>query len=197
MPAMTPHLRSLVPMEDVTLMIFGATGDLTSRKLIPALFRLHVNGFLPEKMQIVGIARREKTTEQFCEEIRSEIADDFTAAQLQEHWGSFTEKLSYVRTDISDPGDYESLKQQIEHLEGENGLSGRRIVYLALMPKLFEESVANLAKVGMVPQDANQFRVVIEKPFGHDLQSAHELSSGLAQYLQEDQIFRIDHYLGK
>jgi len=196
-PAISPHLRISSPIEDVTLMIFGATGDLTARKLIPALFHLHSNGYLPQKMRILAVARRDKSDEEYREEVRELLKSQTQPEQLSGHWDGFAAMLRYVRTDIASPSDYVHLRERVEAIEQEHGLSGRRIVYLALAPELFEGAVENLAGAGMIPPDADRFRVVIEKPFGNNLASAHELAAHLAQFLREDQLFRIDHYLGK
>jgi len=188
---------AMIHIDDVTLMIFGASGDLTGRKLIPALFSLFRNGFLSENVAIVGIARRDKSDDSFREEMRQEVAEIVSPAKMEQHWPAFAKMISYVRTDLLEPNDYVALKSSMEELEAKRNLSGQRIVYLATDPKLFYPSVKNLAAADMVPPNANRFRVVIEKPFGHDLESSRELSQQLSEILNEDQIYRIDHYLGK
>src|SRR5690606_29309206 len=123
--------------------------------------------------------------------------DDFPAEVLAESWDQFASLLTYVHADLTRLDDFQKLKQQVEEREQQKGLSGRRIVYLALTPELFLPSVTSLAEVGMVPSDETRLRVVVEKPFGHDLESARMLAQNLSTILDERQIYRIDHYLGK
>jgi glucose-6-phosphate 1-dehydrogenase len=197
MSTSTDH-GTVTPIDDVTLLIFGASGDLTGRKLVPALFFLYCNGYLGERVRIVGVARREKSDEQFRNEMRQGLEGDVSADALSESWGAFASLLHYVRTDLAEPADFPALRQQVEQLEGEAGLSGEhRIVYLATTPELFLPAVQNLAETGMVPPDPEQLKVVVEKPFGTDLESARELTRQLGELLREEQIYRIDHYLGK
>lgn len=186
--------------ESSTVMIFGASGDLTARKLIPALFTLWRTGFLPGATQIVGVARREKTDDEFRNEMFEAVSKSSrTGAVSPSEWSEFAQRIHYSPVDISQPEDFEKLKTNVESIEAENGLEGRRIVYLATAPSLFLPSVQGLDHAGMIPDVAeeNWLRVVIEKPFGHDLESAQELSRSLKKLLHEDQIYRIDHYLGK
>jgi len=184
-------------VEDVSLLIFGASGDLTSRKLVPALFSLFINGYLTEKSLITGVARREKSDESFREEMRAALAERFSAEEMDGHWDRFAKLIHYCRTDLMDQSDFHALKERMESLESERGLTGKRVVYLAIMPNLFHPALLHLHEAGMAPRNAEQLRVVIEKPFGHDLQSAKELAGQLNELLNEDQIYRIDHYLGK
>lgn len=184
-------------LTDVTILIFGASGDLTGRKLIPALYRLFCNGFLSEEVLIVGVARREKHDEAFRAEMHNELAEEISQTDLQTHWETFSKMLHYVQTDITEADDYASLNRRVTELEESRGLPGNRVVYLATAPHLFLPSIENLATAGMVPPEAERLRVVIEKPFGHDLASARELSDNLSRLLREEQIYRIDHYLGK
>lgn len=188
---------SPVHLDDVTLLIFGASGDLTGRKLIPALFNLFRNGFVGSQCAIVGVARREKSDQAFREEMRAEVADSVDAALLEQHWSAFEQLLFYSQTDLTDADDYTRLNQRVAAIEDERQLPGHRIVYLAVSPQLFLPSVEHLHAAGMVPADAERLRVVIEKPFGHDLVSSRELSANLSTILKEEQIYRIDHYLGK
>ncbi len=183
-------------MKNPTLMIFGASGDLTARKLIPALFSLHRNNFLPAKMPIIGVARRLKSNEQFRDELKAALSKELSAEEMQ-GWDSFSQRLYYVPTDFGESNDYVKLKTEVEAIEGELGLPGERIVYMALSPDLFLPAVKGLSDAGLTPPDESKLRVVIEKPFGRDLASSRELSSDLSKLLQEDQIYRIDHYLGK
>jgi glucose-6-phosphate 1-dehydrogenase len=186
-------------MDDVTLMIFGASGDLTARKLIPALYQLHCNGFLSEKTAIVGVARREKSDDDYRTEMRAAVSEHRAKEFTEERWQSFARRLRYVPVHLDDPADYHTLHDRVSKIEKEVGLDGRRIVYLATAPELFLSSVDALAGADMIPplDQADRLRIVFEKPFGHDLKSAQELSQSLGRVLREKQIYRIDHYLGK
>lgn len=188
-----PEIR----IDDATLMIFGASGDLTERKLIPALFNLFKNGYLSDNCAIIGVARRDKDDESFRNEMKIGVGEEIPADQMDAHWEQFSQMLFYAKTDITDAQDHLELKRRVEQIEQERSLPGHRVVYLATSPSLFLTSVENLHEAGMIPPDAQKMRVVIEKPFGHDLDSAKELSENLSKILNEDQIYRIDHYLGK
>ena len=193
-----PSVDSAAPEpQDATILIFGASGDLTARKLIPALFRLWRDGYLSDDSPIVGVARREKTDESFREELQSAISDreDFDAAL----WDRFAQRLHYHRLDLTEPEQFHGLRTRAEELESAKGIGCKRIVYLAISPDLFLPSIESLHAAGMIPDENAEatLRVVIEKPFGHDLDSAKELSNGIGKRLREDQVYRIDHYLGK
>ncbi len=186
--------------ESATIIIFGASGDLTARKLIPALFQLWREGYLDEKSPIIGVARREKTDESFRAELFNAIENRARDGKVtKEVWEQFASRLFYRQVDINQPKDFENLKIDIDILEKDANCKGKRIVYLATSPALFLPSVQSLDAAGLIPPKGSdeQLRVVVEKPFGHDLKSAQELTSGLSKLLREDQIYRIDHYLGK
>ena len=184
---------------DSTVLIFGASGDLTARKLIPALFQLFRDGYF-QVGPVIGVARREKTDEQFRSELKQTILsspDDATVAD----WDRFEQLLHYIRVDLSNQSDYERLSDRTSELERRHGQpeGSPRVVYLSTAPSLFENAVLGLHHSGMIPprEQKDRLRVVVEKPFGHDLQSAEELNQTLIRWLHEDQIYRIDHYLGK
>ncbi|MCA9075822.1 MAG: glucose-6-phosphate dehydrogenase [Planctomycetaceae bacterium] len=185
-------------IEDVTLIIFGASGDLTARKLIPALFHLWKQGFLSDRAAIVGVARREKTDESFRKEMQEAIGIGETDDD-QTVWDGFSKLLFYREADVADADQFRHLKASVESIEESRQLTGRRIVYMATAPDLFMPGVEALAQADMIPprEHADRLRVVFEKPFGHDLDSARELTDSLSRLLEERQIFRIDHYLGK
>ncbi len=187
-------------IDDMTVLIFGASGDLTARKLIPALFRLHHDGFLTNKSAIIGVARREKTHEGFREEMRQAVAEHGRGSKMTpENWAKFADQLFYVQYDISDTKDAPNLRADVEKIEKDLGLSGRRLAYLATTPELFLPSVESLSAAEMIPPSdkRDRLRVVVEKPFGQDLESSQELNRALRRLLAESQIYRIDHYLGK
>lgn len=183
-----------------TVAIFGASGDLTARKLMPALFDLWHAGYLSDDSPIVGIARREKTDESFRNEIFEAINGHVRAGAIStDQWTKFAKRLFYRHLDISQPSEYVPLKQQLEEIERSVNQKDNRVVYMATSPDLFIPGVEGLNTAGMIPgRDAeNWLRVVFEKPFGTDLASAQQLSAELRLRLREEQIYRIDHYLGK
>lgn len=192
----------MLKISDATVLIFGASGDLTSRKLIPALFQLARQGYLAAECPVIGVARREKTDEEFRNEMQAAVAERLGADKFSEQaWQDFAKQLFYRRADISVTADYLQLKSEIESIEVQagGGADRTRVAYLATSPALFSEVVEGLHHADMIPPtpSTNQLRVVVEKPFGTDLASAQELTARLATRLREDQIYRIDHYLGK
>lgn len=186
--------------EEATILIFGASGDLTARKLMPALFRLFLDGYLSERSSIVGVARREKTDETFRQEMQATVKqysapETFDAAA----WNRFAEGLFYHRLDLTETDQFAALHERVKAIEAARGEPDKRVVYLATSPDLFLPAIEALHEAGMIPprEAARKLRVVIEKPFGHDLTSARKLSAGISRRLREEQVFRIDHYLGK
>ena len=177
-----------------TIVIFGASGDLTSRKLIPALYQLFVKGRLPEASRIVGVSRSDFEHQQWRDALRKTTAefagDTFDNAQ----WARFSETIFYQPGDITNPADFVALGGFLESIEsGECG----RVYYLSTMPQLYETAITNLGDAGL-SDDSNGFRrVIIEKPFGTDLKTAKALNQSIHSSFREDQIYRIDHYLGK
>ena len=191
-PAVTPL--------GATIAIFGASGDLTARKLMPALFDLWHAGYLADDTPIIGLARREKTDETFRNEIFEAINGKVRAGAISsDQWNRFAKRLFYHQLDIATPAGYDSWKKQLDDLEAGRPEAGNRVVYMATSPDLFVPGVEGLAAADMIPgRDSDRWlRVVFEKPFGHDLASAEQMSSDLRLRLREDQIYRIDHYLGK
>jgi glucose-6-phosphate 1-dehydrogenase len=182
---MTPLATSIV--------IFGASGDLTHRKLMPALYSLYQRGKLPEKTNVVGFARRQYTHEQFRELLRAS-AQEHAARFDQDSWTTFSQSLWYARGDLNSPDDYEALEAFLEEIEGGNA---NRLYYLATSPEFFDEVMTNLHLRGMTVEDEGWRRAVIEKPFGYDLASASALNKVVHGSFRENQVYRIDHYLGK
>lgn len=186
---------------DTTILIFGASGDLTARKLIPALFQLFQQGYLNVRSPVIGVARREKTDSEFRAELRSRIVKDGDAVAAAA-WEGFAKQLFYRQVDIQNLEDYVKLRKSCEELEVQlqTAADSPRVVYLATAPSIFDDAVRGLHAAEMIPTDrkhSDRLRVVVEKPFGHDLASAEVLNEQLTAYLREDQIYRIDHYLGK
>ena len=185
---------------EATIVIFGASGDLTARKLVPALYQLAREGFLSPKSPIIGVARRPKTDDEFRNEMHQAIHDYARdGVGSDELWASFASRLYYHQLDIVDPAEYPQLATRLASLEQEQGIGQHRVVYMATTPDLFVPAAEALSQAKMIPQPdaAETLRIVFEKPYGHDLASAQQLSHILGRLLHEDQIYRIDHYLGK
>lgn len=186
--------------ETASILIFGASGDLTARKLLPALFDLWNDGYLSDQAPIIGVARREKSDESFRAEIYEAVNGSVrNGAVTPEQWERFARRLFYRQLDIASAEHYPKFHAELNAIEDQQGTGRNRIVYMATSPDLFLPAVEHMGFGDMIPdRDANHWlRVVFEKPFGHDLESAQELSGNLRRLLREDQIYRIDHYLGK
>ncbi len=190
----TPITQTNAPLS--ALIIFGASGDLTTRKLMPALAELTDRGFLPHGFTVVGVARTEMTDEDFRTRAATAIEKPTDA------WTEATKRIRYVTGDYADPHTYARLRQVLEEVDIASGIAGgtgNRLYYFAAPPSTFPTLIAGLGESGLSkPTTAEGFsRVVIEKPFGHDLQSAAHLDAKLHEHFDEAQVFRIDHYLGK
>ncbi len=188
--------------QSCVLVIFGATGDLTSRKLIPALYNLACDHQLPENFACVAFARRDKTNEVFREEML-EAVQQFSRTQPidMELWKRFSEKLSYHRSDFHEDEGYVSLKTLLATLDKDHGTAGNRVFYLSTQPSFFPLVTQKLKEHELIYDSHTVHdkwsRVIIEKPFGRDLESALQLQEHMEHVLDENQIYRIDHYLGK
>ena len=182
-----------------TVVIFGASGDLTKRKLLPALYRLVQERLLPAEFAIVGLARTEMTTEEFRARMKEAVQEFSEAKHVDEEvWNSFAQGLHYLTADINTPADYDKLGELLAQVDRERGTQGNRLFYLSVAPKFYAEAVKQLGEHNLAkPQGQNWVRVIVEKPFGTDLESARRLNRELLTYLDESQIYRIDHYLGK
>lgn len=188
-------------LEPCVFVIFGVTGDLTGRKLIPALYNLSQEALLPSHFACVGFARRDKTHQQFRKEsYESTVKYSRTKPENATAFDNFANHLYYHQSNFDDDAGYAALKEFLEGIDQDLGTKGNRIFYLSTQPSYFPEIVEKLKKNGLIYDSKvkDKFsRVVIEKPFGHDLQSAIKLQEEVSHYLDESQIFRIDHYLGK
>jgi glucose-6-phosphate 1-dehydrogenase len=187
-------------VEPSTIVIFGASGDLTARKLIPALYHLHVEKRLPDPLRIVGFARREKSDEAWREELREGV-EKFSRTKRVDPvaWTSFAARVTYCQADLGEAASYDRLVEMLDSF-GHPQLRRNLLFYLAISPSQFAEVVENLSRVKLLRRDDAEGgwqRVVVEKPFGHDLPSAQALNNDLTRFAHEKQIFRIDHYLGK
>lgn len=188
--------------EPCILVIFGATGDLTSRKLVPALYNLAREGQLPGNFACVGFARRDKSDQQFRDEMKEAVNSFSRVKPVDERlWQNFSTQLFYHRSEFHEDEGYDSLKQTLEKLDAQFGTKGNRVFYLSTPPSYFPDIVQKLSQHGLIYNSDTVkdkwSRIIIEKPFGNDLKSAYELQKQLTQHLDESQIYRIDHYLGK
>ena len=182
--------------ESCAVVIFGASGDLTSRKLMPALHNLQHDDLIPTSTAVVGIARTHYSDEEFREQMHDDVQEHSRIKPTQMSWKRFSKDLFYVPGDITDPELWPALKKRLEEIDEVGGTAGNRVWYLATAPSFFGTIAEQLGKTGCLDTGGWQ-RLVIEKPFGTDLASAHELNATLSGSFSEDQIFRIDHYLGK
>lgn len=185
--------------DSCTLVLFGATGDLTRRKLVPALYSLSLQRLLPERFAILAFARRPKDDAQFRQDLR-EAVREFAPGLPSEGsaWDRFASRAFYQRGRLDSPEDYLALRDRLESLERQERLGDSRLYYLATPPEHFAEVVRHLGESGLArPDDGAWTRIIVEKPFGSDLESARQLNRQLRQYFAEEQIYRIDHYLGK
>jgi glucose-6-phosphate 1-dehydrogenase len=178
-----------------SIVIFGASGDLTSRKLVPALFELHRKKRLSGPIRIVGFSRTPFEHEAWRRELAGSTAQFVGEAFDAAAWESFAPTVFYQPGDISRPGDFRSLGKLLDELEGGDGAT--RIYYLATAPRFYEPAIAHLGQTGLADQAGAPRRIVIEKPFGTDLASAHQLNEAVHGVFPEGQVYRIDHYLGK
>jgi len=177
--------------------LFGATGDLARRKLFPALFSLYKEGKLAEDFAVVGLARRPRTNEQFRADVYESIGEFCRyKADDKELWNKFAEHFVYMSLDINNVDGFRELNNLTKQLDAKFGIPGNRLFYLALAPELFGPVSFNLRDGGLLESQGWK-RLVIEKPFGYDLESARKLNEQLSQVFKEEEIYRIDHYLGK
>jgi glucose-6-phosphate 1-dehydrogenase len=207
-----PPRRQAKPADPCAMVIFGATGDLTKRLVVPALYNLLRTKVLPEQFALIGVARTDGTAESWRDQLHGmltsfvgNIAAEFNVDHIDEQaWKRLAEKMIYVRGDLTRPELYERLRGVLDQVEKARGTRGNAIFYLAIADQLFGTVVEQLGKAKLTDQDEDRNgklrfwrRVVIEKPFGHSLESARELNARILRTLHEDQIFRIDHFLGK
>jgi glucose-6-phosphate 1-dehydrogenase len=186
-------------VEPCSIVVFGASGDLTSRKLVPALFHLFREGQMPPDFRVIGVARREKTDDSWRAELRQALEEFSRTKPVDEAAArEFFAKLSYCQGDLTDPATYTRLEQLLGTF-GSEPLRRNLLFYFATLPSQFSEVAGHLQTAGLLHKDppAGWQRLVVEKPFGHNLASARTLNADLLQFAHERQLFRIDHYLGK
>jgi len=192
------------PADPCVMVIFGGTGDLTKRKLVPALYNLMAGGLLSREFSVVGIGRTPLTSEAFSAQLTEDMQRFATQKVDAVRWADFASRIYYVQGDLGDAGMYARLKTQLEQIDAKHGTGGNYFYYLAINPEHFLTTVQQLEGGGLLREvDENGQgtphwrRVIIEKPFGHDLESARQLNRDISHVLSERQIYRIDHYLGK
>jgi glucose-6-phosphate 1-dehydrogenase len=179
-----------------TIVIFGASGDLTSRKLVPALYNLMRTGALPEQTRLVGFSRTPMTDDEWRASLRETTAKHCDCGPLDdESWRRFAATIHYQPGDISVSADVGRLAARLREIEGE--AEADRVYYLATAPQFYEPVVSALGEHGVAGQDRGARRIVVEKPFGTDLATAQALNAHIHTVFRESQVFRIDHYLGK
>jgi glucose-6-phosphate 1-dehydrogenase len=186
------------PLDPCTIVIFGASGDLVARKLIPALFNLYRNGWLPDPFRIVGCARTKMDHAEFRSKLEGRLTTDDPSARS--HWKNFAPLLHYQSVDYGDIRSFVELAGYLKKLDSERKTRGNRVFYLAIPPILYETVAGHLGKAGMAKEEQDGggwSRIVVEKPFGRDLETAIALDRSLRETFEERQIYRIDHYLAK
>ncbi len=180
------------------MVIFGASGDLTRRKLMPALYNLWRERLLPAGFSVVGFSRTDMKDEQFRAAMKQAVEQFGEQGPLNsEAWDNFAEGLFYLSAHPGHPEDYASLSSLLEEVDRQRGTNGNRVYYLAVPPSSFAGIVQQLDAAGLADGEKGWRRLIIEKPFGHDLQSGRELNQAISKVFREEQIYRIDHYLGK
>ncbi|MGM0374970.1 MAG: glucose-6-phosphate dehydrogenase [Chloroflexota bacterium] len=181
-----------------TILIFGASGDLTHRKLIPALYNLYRKDRLPKGTRVVGSSRSEFADREFRVHLEKGLQEFSADTYKKDLWEEFSQTVTYEAGDLTAPGDFERLLKTLDQLEDQ---PTNHLYYLAIGPSLYKEAIANLGKAGLHRENDGENgpwrHVVIEKPFGHDLQSAQALNEAIHEVFKEEQVYRIDHYLGK
>ncbi len=186
------------PAAPCIIVIFGASGDLTKRLLVPALYNLACDGLLPKGCPIVGTSSSDIPTPQFRERLSADIRTFSTRKELDSKvWDQFVLRLYYAQGKFDDPAAYQRLAALLEKLEGEYGTGGNVLFYMAVPPSVFGLISSNLSQAGLTTSARGWRRMIVEKPFGHDFASAKQLNQEILDHWREDQVFRIDHYLGK
>ena len=194
------NLAGSAPVDPCVVVLFGSTGDLTHRKLAPALLNLAADGELPPQYAIVGFGRRPWSDEQYRASLRESLAPEDADSGFDEAWERFAPQIAFVEGNLDDPEAFDRLKRRLEEIDEQFQTGGNRLYYLAVGPEFFATIVEQLGRAGLIyssHQDSPWSRVVVEKPFGQDLESARQLNRELRDVLDESQIYRIDHYLGK
>jgi glucose-6-phosphate 1-dehydrogenase len=204
-------LRAGLMLEKVpqpcVLVIFGATGDLTARKILPAIYNLRRAGLLPAETSVIGFARRPWSDDEFRTQMRAAVEEHSRVALEEAMWSDFAPCLFYQQGDFANRASFRDLAERLEQIDAARGTKANRLFYLATPPSAYPEIITNLGHARLQKQhadgrsaqaaDQGWARVVVEKPFGHDLASARQLNNQLVRVFEESQVYRIDHYLGK
>src|SRR3954466_8003827 len=198
-PEANPLVEGLerLPVHPTTLVIFGATGDLSKRKLLPAIYNLAHEGALPERFNLIGVSRGELSDDEFREQARESIAQFSRREPDKPVLDSLVSRMRYVTGSFDDDTMYDRLAQAAEEFDREADIAFNRLFYLSTAPSFFPVIAEALGKHGLNRHDEAEVRIIIEKPFGTDLESAKELNRRVLASFDESQVFRIDHYLGK
>jgi len=174
--------------QPLTVFLLGATGDLAKRKILPALYTLHLEGLLPGKFTLIGNSRKQFSREQF-----QQFVHDQVRPQAESNWHNFAQQLFYVSGDVDEEQTFQSIREMHDSLPG----CGNHLWYVATLPSLYIKAVQNIKKVGMDHLPCGWSKIMLEKPFGTDLNTAHELDKNLTTAFKEEEIYRIDHFLAK
>ena len=185
--------------EPCVMVIFGATGDLTSRKLVPALYNLQRERRLPAGFSVVGFARRDWSDDYFRQQLLTGINENSRSGQAEPAlWESFAQGITFHRSDFTNPEGYQQLGEKLKQIDQERGTAGNRVFYLATPPDSYDDIIQNIGAAGLAKAPEGSWtRIIVEKPFGRDLPTAIELNQKLLSVFDESQVYRIDHYLGK
>jgi glucose-6-phosphate 1-dehydrogenase len=192
------RIRAIPPPN--AMVIFGGSGDLAHRKIVPALYNLELNRMLPQQFAVVGVSRSEYSDDEYRTDMRHAVEKFSRTQPVQTQvWDSFAGRLHYITGSTDDPGTYGKVGDLLERFDREHGTDGNRLFYMSLIPKLFPGTIEGIGKSGIGGRgyDRGWSRVVVEKPFGHDLESARHLQQLVTEVFPERDVFRIDHYLGK
>ena len=189
-------MKTKAKLNPTIFVIFGGTGDLNKRKLAPALYNLFIEGYMPDRFAIIGTGRTEYTDQGYKDALEDAVCAFSRTGKVKEKWDRFGNTLHYCATDFDQPQTFENLKSCIEKYQQEYGEDTQVIFYLAVAPSFFPVIAESLKKYKLTDNEDNS-RIIIEKPFGYDLETAKDLNSLLSTIFTEKQIYRIDHYLGK
>ncbi len=188
------------PPPPCAIVIFGANGDLTKRLIVPALYNLARTGLLPERLALIGVGHNDKTSEQWRDGLREFLEQVLAKTEQtidESLWKAVSQNMIFLKGGFEEPETYKTLDGLLGKTDKDLGLDGNVLFYLATADRFFAPIAGRLGEAGLVKDDRGFRRVIVEKPFGHDLQSARDLNAYLLTYLKEDQIYRIDHFLGK
>ena len=185
-------------VQPATIVIFGASGDLTRRKLVPALHSLACGDLLPAKTRVLGVSRSDYSDDAYRDRLYHGVTNHARLGpDACERWSEFAERHTYLAGSYDDPETYRRLAERLARHDADAGTGGNRLFYLATPPVLYPVVVERLGKAGLNRSESGWTRIIIEKPFGHDLESARELNDRIHEVFEESQVYRIDHYLGK